>query len=239
MKDFQIETAQNIGITQNVAHLGDRLIGYIIDSLIILFYSIAVILLLVALDVDGRDQWSVYLIATLPAFLYYVLLETFWDGKTVGKYVQQTRVVKLDGSKPNFGNYLVRWLLRIVDVVMTLGGVAVLTILIRGNGQRLGDLAAGTTVISERRNIDVSDTLLKELPADYVPTFSQVTMLSDADMQTIKSLYEEALKNGHHNVILNLHARLCKIMEVETKLTPREFVHTVIGDYNYFTQNMS
>lgn len=239
MNDFTIETAQNVGITQNVAHLGDRLLAYIIDSLIILFYSISMILLLVALDLDAGDQWAIYLVISLPAFLYYVTLETFWDGKTVGKYVQHTRVVKLDGSKPNFGNYLVRWLLRIVDVVMTFGGGAVLTILIRGKGQRLGDLAAGTTVISERKKLDINSTLLRDLPSDYVPTYSQVTMLNDADMQTIKTLYDKAKRNKQHHVILNLHSRLIKVMGVESKLSPIEFVDVVIKDYNYYTQNMS
>jgi uncharacterized RDD family membrane protein YckC len=153
MNEFQIETAQNVGINQNVAHIGDRMLAYIIDSLIIVAYTLLIFILLGLMDLDPADSWAVYLLMSLPAFLYYVLLETFWDGKTVGKYIQKTRVVKLDGTEAGFSNYFVRWILRIVDVVMTFGGVAVLTILIKGNGQRLGDIAAGTTVISERNQV--------------------------------------------------------------------------------------
>ena len=117
MKEFQIETAQNVGIHQNVANLGDRMLAYLLDTLIIYFYLFAVIMLLIALDMDMRDLWALYLLVSLPAFLYYVLLETFWDGLTVGKNAMNIRVVKIDGSKPTFANYFVRWIMRIIDVV--------------------------------------------------------------------------------------------------------------------------
>ena len=183
MDEFQIETAQNVGINQNVAGIGDRLLAYLIDTIIIFLYALGSILLLGALDLDMGDAWAIYLLVNLPAFLYYVLLETFWDGKTVGKSIMKTRVVKLDGSKPSFANYFVRWILRVVDVVMTFGGAATLTILIKGNGQRIGDIAAGTTVISEQQTVSIKDTILKEIPLDYVPTYSQVTVLNDKDIQ--------------------------------------------------------
>jgi len=238
MDEFQIETAQNVGINQNVASIGDRMFGYLIDSAIILLYTIAILLLLTTLDLDLGDAWAIYLLVSLPAFLYYVLLETFLNGQTVGKMLMKTRVVKLDGSKPSFANYFVRWILRIIDVALTSGGAAAFTILLKGNGQRLGDIAAGTTVISERENLTIEDTLIKDIPNDYIPTYSQVTMLNDGDMQTIKNLYDDAVRKGNHNIILNLHLRLLKIMAIETKEKPVDFVATVIKDYNYYTQNM-
>lgn len=238
MDEFQIETAQNVGINQNVASIGDRMFGYLIDSAVILLYAILVILLLVSLDLDMGDTWALYLLVSLPAFLYYVLLETFLDGRTLGKIAMKTRVVKLDGSKPSFANYFVRWILRIVDVVLTSGGAAAITILLKGNGQRIGDIAAGTTVISEKYKLTIDDTLIKDVPVNYVPTYSQVTVLNDKDMQTIKNLYDEALRNGNHNIIINLHHRLIKVMAVETNEKPIDFVAKVIKDYNYYTQNM-
>ncbi len=238
MNEFQIETAQNVGIQQNAANIGDRMFAYLIDSAIIFIYIVLSIYILVSLNLDMGDSWAIYLLINLPAFLYYVLLETFWDGKTVGKSLLGTRVVKLDGSKPSFANYFVRWILRVIDVVITFGGLAALTILIRGNGQRLGDIAAGTTVISEKQRISIEDTIVKELPLDYVPTYPQVTMLTDKDVQTVKTIYEEAVLKGNHNVVLNVSTRLQKVMQVEPKQNPIDFVATVIKDYNYYTQHM-
>ena len=238
MEEFQIETAQNVGIHQNVANLGDRLLAYIIDSLVIFAYTVAVIMLLISLELDFGDLWALYLLVSLPAFLYYVLLETFWNGQTVGKNAMKIRVVKIDGSKPTFANYFVRWILRIIDVVLTTGGLAVLTILIRGNGQRIGDIAAGTTVISKKQKITIHDTILKEVPLDYVPTYSQVTLFKDSEMQTIKNLFDTAKMRGQHNIILSLKNRLVEVMQVKPEEKPIVFVETVIKDYNYYTQNM-
>jgi uncharacterized RDD family membrane protein YckC len=201
-------------------------------------YGIGAIWLLVTLNLDPGDSWAIYMLVSLPAFLYYVLLETFMNGKTVGKSIMHMRVVKLDGSRPGFANYFVRWILRIIDVVFTSGGAAVVTILLKGNGQRIGDIAAGTTVISERENLTINDTLIKDIPLDYVPTYSQVTVLNDSDMQTIKNLYDDAVRNGNHNIILNLYHRLLKVMAIETTEKPVDFVAKVIKDYNYYTQNM-
>lgn len=238
MEQFQIETAQNISIRQNTAHLGERMIAYIIDSFIIVVYVVLTILLLVTMDVEFEDQWAFYMVLNLPAFLYYVILETLMDGKTVGKSLVNIRVVKLDGSKPNFSSYFVRWVLRILDVALSSGGVAVLTILLRGKGQRVGDIAAGTTVISEKKRVSVKDTLLSELPEEYAPKFPQVTVFKDREMQTIKELYTAAKRNGDHNVIISLSDQIKKVTGINTELKAIDFVDVIIKDYSYYTQQL-
>jgi len=238
MEEFQIETAQNVAIQQQVANLGDRMLAYLIDSLVIVAYLILLAFIMGGLDLDFADGWVYILIASLPAFMYYVLLETFWNGQTIGKNAMRIRVVKLDGSKPAFSNFLIRWLLRIVDVSLTSGGVAVLTILIRGNGQRVGDIAAGTTVISEKYRATIRDTILRDLPENYTPRFNQVTLFNDREMQTITSLYDDARRKGNHNVILALHKRIVEVTQIQSDLKPSELVDTVIKDYNYLTQTM-
>ncbi|WP_158976278.1 RDD family protein [Cellulophaga sp. L1A9] len=237
MEQFQIETAQNISISQNTAHLGDRMLAFLIDTLIIVAYYILVIILMVSLNLDGGDSWTMYMLFSLPPFLYYLLLETFNNGKTVGKSALKIRVVKLDGSNPTFANYFVRWILRILDISLSSGGVAVLTILLRGNGQRVGDMAAGTTVISEKKRISISDTVLRELPEDYVPRFPQVTVFSDREMQTIKQMYDDARRKGDHNVIVELSKKIKGVAVITTDLMAIEFVDIVIKDYSYYTQD--
>lgn len=236
MEQFQIETAQNITINQRTAHLGERMLAYLIDSFVIGAYTILVIWMLVSMEIEFSDFWAVYLLLGLPAFLYYVLLETFMDGKTIGKSLMHIRVVKLDGSKPGFANYFIRWILRIVDVVLTSGGLAVLTILIRGNGQRIGDIAAGTTIISEKRRVHLNDTLLRELPNGYEPKYPQVTIFKDREMQTIKELYDSARRNANHQIIVSLSNKIKEVTQITTESKPIDFVDTVIKDYNFYTQ---
>lgn len=237
MDNFQIETAQNVSIQQNVANVGTRIGAYLIDGLIIVGYYVIVILIMNALDLPmSMDLWVVYLLLGLPVFFYSLLFEVLMNGQTPGKYVNKIRVVKIDGSEPSFGSYVLRWMLRIIDLSLASGSVALLTILLNGKGQRLGDIAAGTTVITEKKRISIADTLIADIPLDYTPTFPQVTMLSDNDIQTIKELYRSAKRRGNHGIIVKLHDKIIGITDIKTELKPIEFVDIIIKDYNYYTQ---
>lgn len=237
MDNFQIETAQNITINQNAAHITTRIGSYLIDLLFVVGYYIIVFYVLNALDIEpSMEYYSIYLLLGLPAFFYSLIFEVLMNGQTPGKYFNQTRVVKLDGSKPTFGAYLLRWLLRIADFGFASGAVAVLTILLNGKGQRLGDIAAGTTVISEKKRITLKDTIATDVEDDYTPTYSQVTLLSDSDIHTIKNLYKDAKAKGNHKVILKLHIKILEITNIQTKEKPMQFIDTVIKDYHYYAQ---
>jgi uncharacterized RDD family membrane protein YckC len=237
MDNFQIETAQNINIHQNVAHITTRIGSFLIDLLIIISYYILLIFIMSWLNLNfGIQQWAISLILSLPMLFYTLIFETLWDGQTPGKRINKTRVVKLDGSKPTLGNYLLRWMMRIIDIQMATGSVAVLTILLNGKGQRLGDLAAGTTIISEKKRVTLQEVLLADAAEDYSPTFPQVTLLSDADAQTIKKLYHTALQKRKHAIIIKLHERIIEITGIKTELKPIDFLKVVLTDYDYYTQ---
>ncbi|MBQ4822401.1 RDD family protein [Aquimarina sp. MMG016] len=238
MDNFQIETAQNVSIQQNVAGIGERILAFLIDILVDIAYLIIMVFILAALDIDSGDEWAFGLILGLPPFLYHLLWETFWDGKSPGKAAMKIRVVKLDGSKPAFSNYLIRWLLRLLDISLVTGGVAVVSILFSGKGQRLGDMAAGTTVISEKQKVKFHQTILVNIPDDYVPAYPQVTVFSDAEIRKIKTIYSDAKRYANHNVILELSNKVSTLMEVTPQEKPLQFVAKVIADYNYYTQRL-
>lgn len=126
--------------------------------------------------------------------------------------------------------------MRTIDILATTGGIAVVSILLSEKGQRIGDRAARTTVISQKKRVNLSESLLVTIPLDYVPTYPQVTVFTDRDVQTIKTLYTDAKRNNHHNVIIMLAERLKKKMGVQPEEANIEFVDRVISDYNYYTQ---
>lgn len=236
MDNFQIETAQNISIEQNVAGIGERILAFIVDLAIIVIYMIFAGLIMAGIQGDRGNQMMYYLVLGLPSFLYYLLWETFWNGRTPGKALLQIRVVRKDGTPPAFSNYLVRWLLRIIDISLTSGGVAVVCILLNGKGQRLGDIAAGTAVISERKKLSIHNTLSVDVPENYQPKYPQVTILSDSDIQEIKNLYQKAKREGQHHIIISLSTKIAELIDVKIEERPLDFVQRVITDYNYYTQ---
>jgi uncharacterized RDD family membrane protein YckC len=236
MDNFQIETAQNIGIHQNIAGVGDRILAFIVDIFIIILYALLISFGIAGLGLDGGDLWVYYIIVGLPVLMYYLLWELFNNGQTPGKAALRIRVVKLDGSRPKFSQYIIRWLLRLIDISFTSGGGAVVAILLTGKGQRLGDIAAGTTVITEKKQMDLAQTLQIDLPGDYVPSYPQVTILKDRDIQQIKQLFNNARRHGNHQVILSLSSKISEILEVKPQERPFDFVQKVLRDYNYYTQ---
>lgn len=239
MDNFHIETAQNVTIQQNVASLYNRIGAFLLDLLIIVAYYMLIVLIIMALDYKPTESIYVfYALLSLPVFFYSLLFETLMNGQTPGKYVSKIRVVKIDGSKPTFGSYLIRWVLRIIDISLASGSVAILTILLNGKGQRLGDLAAGTTVISEVKKVTINDTLLIDIPKEYNPTFPQVTLLSDKDIQIIKQLYLTAKRRDNQKTLLKLHTKIIEITGITTEMKPTNFIDIVLKDYNYFTQQM-
>ncbi len=237
MDNFQIETAQNVNIVQNAAGVGERILAWLIDLVIIVIYIICISIIFNAIDLPD-NTWIISLTIGLPIFLYHLLWEMFWNGRTPGKAAMKIRVVKMDGSKPAFSNYLLRWVMRIIEISSTVGGLALVTILLNGKGQRLGDLAATTTVITEKQTVNFSQTVLVDIPDNYIPEFPQVTVFSDSEMQTIKNVFFEARYNGNHNLILRLSNKVSKVMEVKYDGTPITFLDKVIKDYNYYTQQM-
>jgi len=238
MDNFQIETAQNVNIFHNVAGVGERIVAFLIDGLLIFAYYILVSFVFSNFSIADENYFMVAMVMGLPPFVYHLLWETFWDGRSPGKAVMKLRVVKIDGSKPVFSSFLLRWLLRLVDITACFGSVALFTILFNGKGQRLGDLAATTTVITEKKTITFSQTILAEVPTDYTPTYQGVTIFKDSEMQTIKNVYQDAKRKGNHKVINSLSTKVATVMKITPEQTPIKFLDVVIKDYNFYTQHM-
>src|SRR5690606_21050190 len=109
-------------------------------------------------------------IVTVPFLLYHPLFEILMNGQSPGKRQMKIKVVSLDGSSPTIGGYLMRWLFRLVEVFMLRGAVAMVTIAANGKGQRLGDIAAGTTVVKlVPQHATSSDAVFTQVESDYQP----------------------------------------------------------------------
>lgn len=188
MDSVRIETTHNVALQMEVATIVDRGLAVLIDWLVLAGWSIAVGQLFNALDLRMPDWLGVVLFA-VPWTFYHLLCELLMDGQSIGKRARHIKVVRLDGAQPDLGNYLLRWVLRLVDTLFFLGAVV---ILFNGKGQRIGDLAAGTTVISLKRRFPMADTLGMDLPADHRVTFPDAARLTDGQARLIK----EVLANG-------------------------------------------
>jgi uncharacterized RDD family membrane protein YckC len=226
-----IETTQNVRIEYEIASIGERVLASIVDTFIMIAYVVAVVLIIQGLGIE--PGMALLVILYLPILLYDLVCETNMNGQTFGKKAMKTRVVKVDGSEATVGSYLLRWLLRPVDSMFMLG---LLLIAVGGKGQRLGDLAAGTTVIRIRPRLSLSETLMPELAEEYTPTYPEVTRLSDRDIAIIREVWSASRTQQTRSTVNALAARVASILGIDVPLEVETFLETVVRDYTYYTQ---
>jgi uncharacterized RDD family membrane protein YckC len=94
----------------------------------------------------------VLLLAFSLQFGYPIGFETLWRGRTPGKAAMGLRVVTVEGAPVRFRHAATRAALGLIELTGTAGAVAVVASLSSRRSQRLGDMAAGTLVIRERRS---------------------------------------------------------------------------------------
>ena len=222
-------TNQNVEIKLELASIGDRILAFIVDALIIGAYLTTIMWLLSSLG--GSDDFGVVLVVfSLPAMFYSLLFEVFFNGQSPGKRVREIKVVKLDGGAPSVGSYLLRWLLRPIDIFFY-GAVAMLSIIITRNGQRLGDLAAGTTVIKLRTSTHVRDFQALETAEDRQITFPQVRRLSDPQIDLIQRSLKMRRAGFSDKAASELAVKIKNVLEIQSDMPDVKFLYTIIGDY--------
>lgn len=159
-----IVTSEAVVLDFNLAGVGSRSISRSVDTAI-QFAAFLLFSLVAAFGSAGGGAAGI-VIFLLGAFLilfgYPVLMETLNNGRTLGKMAAGVRVVTVEGAPVRFRHALLRALLAIFDVLLSFGGIAVVSALLTRRGQRLGDLAAGTMVIRDR-------TAAREATAQWFP----------------------------------------------------------------------
>ena len=170
-----VVTPENIEFDYQLAGPFRRLPAYLIDVVI----RWAIFLLGVALlwSVGGFINMALLsplmMAATFIAYFiimnfYGTLLETFYNGRTVGKWSCGIRVIGIDGGPITGKRAFLRNLIRVADLapyaalsqfddeippvfLVSTGMIGLLSMIFTRRMQRLGDLAAGTMVIVDER----------------------------------------------------------------------------------------
>ncbi|MGL4651405.1 MAG: RDD family protein, partial [Caldilineaceae bacterium] len=176
--EYTIETPENVSFGYEVAGIGSRLIGAIVDIVIVGFLLVLLNLLLFALlswmdaadvlffGLEGDVGWGPGLVIALYAILqfgviwgYFISFELMLNGQTPGKRRAHTRVVRLDGNPAGFLEVTVRNLVRIIDFLPAFYAIGFVTMASNTRARRLGDFAAGTLVVREEREVTLESLL--------------------------------------------------------------------------------
>ncbi|MBV7441222.1 RDD family protein [Weeksellaceae bacterium TAE3-ERU29] len=244
MNYIQINTSQNVNLKFQVASIGKRMLAFILDwvfkgaYIIILAYIAFEIFNIDAFlaQVDSFSAIAIVTIALSPIVFYTLVSESLMEGQTPGKKIIGIKVIKIDGYQAKFSDYLIRWFFAIIDIYFSTALVGITSFILSKNTQRLGGIASGTAVIDLKNNININHTILQEVSVDYKPQFQQVLLLSDNDMQIIKTHFQDGLKRKDYKIIKKLALKIKEITQINnTNLNDKDFIERIIKDYNYLT----
>lgn len=246
MNQLSITTTQNVTINFTAASVGSRILGQLLDTLVLIAYGVVMyyIIDLTNLgksfnDMDGWSVMAIMIVLFSPVIFYTLLLESLWEGQTIGKKIMKMKVIKIDGYQAGFGDYLIRWLFRLIEVLIGYGVIGLLAIIFNKRNQRMGDMAAGTAVISLKNDININHTILQEVNEDYVPIYPLVIKLSDNDVRIIKETFEVAVKTRDYKTLISLREKIISVTGIKNiSGNDQDFIQTLLKDYNFYTQSM-
>lgn len=148
-----VVTGDAVVLDVQIAQLPVRAVAALIDiTVVFLLYLIGILLFSLTLtQLDPAFSAAVLIIFTVLALLGYPLVfETATRGRSLGKMAMGLRVVSEDGGPERFRQAFFRALAGVIEIWMLAGGPAVICSLLSAKGKRLGDIFAGTVVVSER-----------------------------------------------------------------------------------------
>lgn len=163
MSEMRIYTPESVDLQLDLAGLGSRCIAFGLDFLLqlvltgLIAWALYATEAYTAIRLDSFGSTSIWVL-TLGMLLLAVIwlglplvFEVIWRGQTIGKRVVGLRVVAHSGLPAGLWALVARNLLRAIDALPGLFTLGCAAIWLSPKRQRLGDLAAGTVVIRERR----------------------------------------------------------------------------------------
>ncbi|MFI7113374.1 RDD family protein [Nonomuraea sp. NPDC050227] len=163
----EVVTGDAVVVEVRVAQMPSRALAFVIDMTVQLVVLIGAYMLLGAFAVVSDDAMlgaAMIVLLVLVMIGYPVLFETLSRGRSLGKLALGLRVVADDGSPERFRQALFRGLAGLVEFWMFSGAPALISSLVSQRGKRLGDIFAGTIVISDRGPRESGQAILMPPP---------------------------------------------------------------------------
>ncbi|WP_419699713.1 RDD family protein [Mucilaginibacter sp. NFX135] len=240
MQTIKVTTTQNIDIDYEVAGLGERIVAYIIDMAMFVVIIIATLIAIGSAGGMGRGSsgigLGIMLIIYAVLFVFYDLIcELAMNGQSVGKKIMKIKVISLDGARPRLGQYLMRWLFRIVDFTLTSNLCALVCVAVSDKSQRVGDMVAGTTLIRTVPRTKMQNIAFKPADDNYQPAFPDAARLSEQDVELINEVINNYVKSGNSMLVYNMAQRIKDLLNINppAEMNNMLFLQTIIKDYTH------
>lgn len=188
-----IPTPEGVELELTLAGLGSRALAGLIDLILkgLLILALFVALLTI---IDGDLAYAILIPSTALTWIGYdMAFELRGGGRTPGKRRAGLRVVRSSGRPVDLTASAIRNFLRLIDGLALMYAPTVISILVTRRNQRIGDLAADTVVIRERRAAGAApEVSVRDVPFALPARAAawDVSAVGADDLSTVRSFLE-------------------------------------------------
>jgi uncharacterized RDD family membrane protein YckC len=247
-----IVTPEGVPLTVELAEYGERASAFLIDLMIWLLASIAILLLLVLTPFHGLTSIVVISLLLFTALvvrnLYFIHFELSWHGATPGKRLIGIRVIDRHGGPLLPSAVIARNLTREVEIFIPLGilisargaGVweylalavwligFVILVFFNRDRMRAGDLIGGTLVITVPRQRLLQD--LVETSSRFTFTQQQLEAYGALELQVLEELLRRPDAADTPPLLRDVCDRITRKIDWKTPVPDAEIV-TFLRDF--------
>ena len=236
-KTHLVRTPQQTLLQFELASVSQRIFAFVLDIFILLCITGSILLFYPLSD----DNIFVYWLLGFIWFAYHPFSELFLNGASLGKHLIGIRIISLSQKPLSFEQSIMRYLVKFIDITLTLGILSIILIIGTQNSQRLGDILADTLVIRKRPLLDFNLNELEKI-YDYEMEiqYANVKNMKEEDMVFLKHLvYSETdySEKVYCELLANSKEKLENILGVKAKeSSDKEFLQRIIKEYILLTR---
>lgn len=146
---LSVETPEGVEYDLELVGIAPRMGAYAIDMAIRVLV-LAIFGAVFAIVASAAFTGLFLIFYFLVMWCYYPLFEVYWEGQTPGKRALGIAVVNRDGTQVGWYGAVIRNLIRVADLLPFGYAVGLISMVVSGRFQRLGDLAGDTVVVFRR-----------------------------------------------------------------------------------------
>ena len=153
--DTELMTGEAVGLDLRPTSFVLRGAGALVDVIVYLGVWIAGVLLVNSPALAGALDDAAIKAVTIASLVFCIVVlptavELLTHGKSLGRLMVGARIVRDDGGAIGFRHAFIRALTGVLELFMSLGGIAALFGLLNARTKRMGDILAGTYSQYER-----------------------------------------------------------------------------------------
>lgn len=258
----RVLTPEGVEVEFTLAERSQRLIAVLIDLAVQVFAALSLFVLLIVVwsallgtGLDGAAFFSVAmgLVSFFFQFFYFLAMEVFWQGKTLGKHIMGLRVIGANGQPLSLSGLVVRNFMRQVELFLPLvagtglvGQSSAMSSLVSlawafglsayicfdADRRRLGDLLGGTIVVQQAAPVLLPDMAVtdQESQPRFRFTPAQLETYGRFELQVLEGVLREGERPDQAEVFARIVERIGLKVGFEDEIAP-EFHRDFLNDF--------